>query len=225
MKHPDKPPKKSRKKTPMKKGNKDKLPVFDSDRDFLSLFLENNLSENRESNFKEHPMNKHGLPVIQDLEKIFLSQESGPSPDLSPIPEDQPMGPDGSEEDFAALLEDSWKQSSGFRKKNPVSLPLKKRIKRYPPPEAELDLHGFTALGAEIKARSFIMSCKFQGYFTLRLIVGKGLHSDLGPVLPDAVEDLLKALKKENIVLAYEWDQKKKSRSGALIVYLKQFKA
>ncbi len=102
-------------------------------------------------------------------------------------------------------------------------MPLKKRIKRYPSPEAELDLHGFTALGAGIKTRSFVLNCKHQGYFTLRLIVGKGLHSDLGPVLPDVVEDLLQALKKDNIVLAYEWEQRSKFKSGAVIVYLKQF--
>ncbi len=102
-------------------------------------------------------------------------------------------------------------------------MPIKKRLKRYPPPEAELDLHGFTALGAEVKAKSFISTCKHQGYFSLRIIVGKGLHSDLGPVLPDVIEDLLKILEKQNVVLAYKWDQQTKSKSGAVIVYLKQF--
>lgn len=198
------------------------MPVFDSDQDLSSLFLENIRSENRESSPKASLLNKHGLPVIQDTEKIFISQEPGSPPD--PGQEDLPTGLDPPEEDFAALLDTSWKHSQEFRKKKPKPLSLEKRVKRYPPPEAELDLHGFTVLGAEIKTRSFILNCKHQGYFTLRLIVGKGLHSDLGPVLPDAVEDLVKILKKENIVLAYEWDRKKKSRSGALIVYLKQFK-
>ena len=74
-----------------------------------------------------------------------------------------------------------------------------------------------------MKTRSFIHSCKQQGYFTLRLIVGKGLHSDLGPVLPDVVEDVLHDMKKHNLIIWYEWDKKKKSKSGAIIVYLKQF--
>jgi hypothetical protein len=39
-------------------------------------------------------------------------------------------------------------------------------------------------------------------------------------VLPDVVEDKLIELKRQNIVLAYEWDKKKKSKSGAVIVYL-----
>jgi len=102
-------------------------------------------------------------------------------------------------------------------------MPYHKRIKRYPPPENELDLHGFTALGAELKARSFLVSCQRQGFFTVRIIVGRGLHSELGPVLPDMVEDLLAQLKARDIVLGFAWERKKKSRSGAVIVYLRQF--
>ena len=102
-------------------------------------------------------------------------------------------------------------------------MPLKKRLKRYPSPEKDLDLHGFTALGAQMKAKSFILSAKYQGFFTLRIIVGKGLHSEEGPVLPHVIEDLLKTLKKENTILAYKWEQRKKEKSGAVIVYIKQF--
>ena len=53
--------------------------------------------------------------------------------------------------------------------------------------------------------------------------MGKGLHSEGGPVLPDVVEDLLKEMKKENIVLAYVWEGKKKIKSGSVVVYLKRF--
>jgi hypothetical protein len=42
-------------------------------------------------------------------------------------------------------------------------------------------------------------------------------------VLPDVVEDLVVAMKKEGSVLWFAWDRKKKNRSGAMIVYLKQF--
>ncbi len=59
----------------------------------------------------------------------------------------------------------------------------------------------------------------------MRLIVGKGRHSKMGPVLPDVIEDLVVAMKKQGVVLWFEWDKKSKSRSGALIVYLKQFDA
>jgi hypothetical protein len=42
-------------------------------------------------------------------------------------------------------------------------------------------------------------------------------------VLPDVIEDLLVDLKARDIVLGFSWERKKKSRSGAVIVYLRQF--
>ncbi len=58
---------------------------------------------------------------------------------------------------------------------------------------------------------------------TIRIIVGKGLHSELGAVLPDVVGDVVKEMKREGQVLFFEWDKKKKTNSGAVIVYIKQF--
>ncbi|NOX35519.1 MAG: Smr/MutS family protein, partial [Deltaproteobacteria bacterium] len=75
----------------------------------------------------------------------------------------------------------------------------------------------------EARAISFILTCRRQGFFTIRIIVGKGLHSDFGPVLPDVVEDVLNEMKNQNQVIFYKWEKKTKSKSGAVIVYLKQF--
>lgn len=218
MTHGNKPNKKTD-----RKNTRNRLPVFEPDQDFSLIFRETDLPLEKEPGQAGFRTNKHGLPVLEDLEGLSLSQEQDPVPDPAPKTLDRDGEPPEPPENFAALLESFLKQPSVFPKKKRVPMPLKQRIKRYPSPEAELDLHGFTALGAENKTRSFILNCKHQGYFTLRLIVGKGLHSDLGPVLPDVVADLLQALKKENIVLAYEWDQRSKFKSGALIVYLKQF--
>ena len=126
------------------------------------------------------------------------------------------------EVDFSILLEASIKQNR-LPRHVPKPMPLKRRLKRYPPPEADLDLHGFTAIGAQAKARSFITSAHVQGFFTLRIIVGKGLHSESGPVLPHVVEDLLKEMKKEDIILSYKWEGGKRSKFGAVLVYLKRF--
>ncbi len=191
-----------------KKKNKNKLPVLESDHDFLKAFSRKKRAHGPE----DHPpapgpdLNRHGLPVIRDLPEVFTGD-----------------GEDEVKEDFETLLEASFKQTAPRSKpvRKPVS--LHKKLKRYPGPEKELDLHGFTALGAQLRAKSFILSCKHQGFFTVRIIVGRGLHSDLGPVLPDVIQDLLKELKKQDVVLSYQWEQKKKTKSGALIVYLKQF--
>jgi DNA-nicking Smr family endonuclease len=225
----------------IKKIKKNDLPVLDSDQDLFSAFMDASLSTGSEEKGPEEKkkrspkersaprLNKHGLPMIEAFEAQFLSasqdhlsESAANEPGHLSVPE-EPGEPEELEENFALLLEASLKQKKGPVKKKPIPMPLKKRLKRYPPPEAELDLHGFTALGAELKAKAFISTCKHQGYFSLRLIVGKGLHSDSGPVLPDVIEDLLKILKSQHLVLAYEWDRQKKSKSGALIVYLKQF--
>lgn len=225
----DKAPKKN-----SKKNTKNDLPVLDSDEDLFSAFMAPSLScsadkKKSQKGLASPKLNKHGLPVIEEFETQFLSNdqdlesksifdESGGS---APPKESGEL--EEPEENFALLLEASLKQKITPVKKKSTPMPIKKRLKRYPSPEAQLDLHGFTALGAQLKAKAFISTCKHQGYFSLRLIVGKGLHSDLGPVLPDVIEDLLKIMKDQNMVLAYEWDQQKKSKSGALVVYLKQF--
>jgi len=180
---------KKKKKKNLKKRNKNNLPVFDSDHDFLNVFEKN--EENRDH---------------RNLTK---------NPEVSEDPV---------KENFAELLEKSFKQKEKAQPvKQTSSMPLKRRLKRYPPVEVELDLHGFNAIGARIKARSFIHTCKQEGFFTLRIIVGKGLHSDFGPVLPDVVEDVVQEMKRQGLVLWFKWDKKKRSKSGAIIVYLKQF--
>ena len=191
-----------------KKKSVKKPPVLSSDQEILDAFKEEESSLSKEVNSGKGPrVNKHGVKVIDSI--LF--------------PDDQAVEPDEPQEDFQTLLDQSFSRPRKKLKPRSTPLPLNKRLKRYPPPEADLDLHGFSALGAELKARSFISSCHQQGYFTLRIIVGKGLHSQEGPVLPDVMEDLLKNMKRENTVLAYEWERRKKAKSGSLIVYLKRF--
>jgi DNA-nicking Smr family endonuclease len=102
----------------------------------------------------------------------------------------------------------------------PRRLTIKEQLRRYPAPQAQLDLHGDTVLKARQRADSFIRTAMADGLLTLRLIVGKGLHSEGGAVLPDAIEDLLSSLKRESFVLAFRWEKGLKRKSGAVIVYL-----
>lgn len=202
-----------KKKKRIQKTTKNGLPLLDTDRDYLTVFQETQdlQIQNVELTVgpeKKESRNKHGVPVLTP----GLSQCS--------IADDLPE-PD--EEDFETLLAqyDQKREIKPLKKAAPV--PLKKRLKRYPPVEVELDLHGLSSIVARIKLNSFLLTCKNQGIFTVRIIVGKGLHSDEGPVLPGIVEDLLGQLKTQELVLFYEWDKKKKLKSGAVIVYLKQF--
>lgn len=211
-----------KKQRKMKKKND--LPILDSDKDFLSAFLEEesgSSAEKKKSAKADSRKNKHGLPFIEDYEARFLHSENDTVTDTDQLHEQQ-IEEEVSEEEFSRLLDESFKSRKTPRQA-PRPMPLKRRLKRYPPPETDLDLHGFTAIGAELKAKSFILTAQRQGFFTLRIIVGKGLHSEDGPVLPHTIVDLLKEFKKENIVLSYEWEGGKKTKSGAIIVYLKQF--
>ncbi len=190
----------------MKKRHKNKLPVLTSDQDLLEAFEKrDNPSKNTE--IKNTEIKQNNIESDDFLEN----------------------------EDFATMLEESFKakknktikgsgsyiKDSDIKNSKPIS--LKKRLKRYPDVELELDLHGYDVIGAQIKFRSFIQSCRHQGYYTLKIIVGRGIHSENGAVLPDVIEDELKEMKKQNVIIFYEWDRKKKIKSGAIIVYLKQF--
>ncbi|MCP4020664.1 MAG: Smr/MutS family protein [Desulfobacteraceae bacterium] len=206
-------PKKSQIKT------KNKIPVLDPGQDLFDAFETNaNILEKQKKteqifmDKKRFKKNKHGLPIIE--------QRTTHEDRITKDPETE----------FTQLLDYSFKKkdSSVLQNKKkiyvkPTAFPLRKRLKRYPPPQIELDLHGFTAEGAKARVSTFIQNGKRSGFFTARIIVGKGLHSEFGAVLPDIVEDQLRLLKKEDLVLFFEWDKKKKSQSGALIVYIKQF--
>ena len=216
------------KKNKQKLKRKNDLPTLASDQDFLDAFLmdgEKGLKEKQEKSKKPvKPMrnlNKHGLPFLDDYETWMNKNIDSQTLSDDETAEQEAAAPEP-EVEFSTLLEASLKQNH-LPRHAPKPMSMKKRLKRYPPPEADLDLHGFTAIGAQIKTRTFISNAHVQGFFTLRIIVGKGLHSEDGPVLPHVVEDLLKEMKKENTVLSYKWEGGKRSKFGALLVYLKRF--
>lgn len=189
-----------KRKDPLRKRNKHNLPVFNSDEDFTNAFEE----KYPDQKCKSQNNRIHDTDMLGRTENE-IEKENDP------------------DEDFETLLEESFQKSRVKPLKKAPPVPLEKRLKRYPPPEKMLDLHGYNALGAEVRARSFIHSCKQQGFFTIRIIVGKGRHSDEGAVLPDVVEDVAKEMKKQGLVIGFDWENKIKSKSGALIIYLKQF--
>jgi DNA-nicking Smr family endonuclease len=86
-------------------------------------------------------------------------------------------------------------------------------------PEAELDLHGLTIAEASTKVRFFLQDVLYQGFQTVLIITGKGLHSSDGPVLRQAVETLLNQ-QTEQVV---EWGiaPRRYGGDGALVVFLR----
>ncbi len=79
------------------------------------------------------------------------------------------------------------------RRRKPSSDPVKPRAIEdalYP----TLDLHGMTAAEATRAAKGWIEQHRLAGELVVRLITGRGMHSIGPPVLPEAVESLLRDL-------------------------------
>lgn len=168
---------------------------------------------------KKTPKPKHdkkGFRIIDnrdDLAHLFGAPPDKKNPD----------------EDFSKLLEKSMTDTYQRRmlhekaadvSNRPKTVPAAERIKSYPPPQEDLDLHGYTASQAMELTEKFVRKARLDGRRTVRIIVGKGLHSDGKAVLPDVVEGKLIQLKRHGFVLAYKWEKKDKRKSGAVIVYL-----
>jgi DNA-nicking Smr family endonuclease len=158
--------------------------------------------------------NKRGVRLLEggdDLGRLFA---------------DEPADVEA-EDDFARLLDRCLAEmdaGSIARDKEPPAAPedtsLRERLRAYPPPQAELDLHGTTAGAAGDTTAAFLLSARRRGLRTVRVIVGKGLHSRGRPVLPDVVEQVVVELKRQRQILSFVWEKQAKRRSGALIVYL-----
>lgn len=99
---------------------------------------------------------------------------------------------------------------------------LGERLKQYPSkPQRELDLHGRKGEEAGRSVRLFLLESERQNLRKVRIITGKGLHSEEGQsVLKTVTEAKIRELKEEGRVLTFEWDGKSQNSSGAVIVYL-----
>lgn len=84
--------------------------------------------------------------------------------------------------------------------------------------EAEIDLHGLTAVHAEAALREFLAECLHQGAHVVRVVHGKGLRSGTrGPVLKQVANAYLRRV---GAVLAFASAREVDGGSGALLVLL-----
>jgi len=203
------------------------FPILD-DLDDFSLFMEmktdcikrnddeyktsDNATSHNTKGKRQDLKNKHGIPMLPDRGSLNS--------------EDSKIEIEKNE--FMRLLNDSLggktrdvlMSEKGVRTVRKKPLSLKEKVKRYPLPQSQLDLHGYTAIKAELRAETFLKNAYGNQIHTVIIIVGKGLHSDEGAVLPGVIEALIIRLRKDGIVLFYEWENEKKVRSGSVSVYL-----
>ena len=87
--------------------------------------------------------------------------------------------------------------------------------------DAELDLHNHTREGAKRAIGYFIQNSHYNKLKKLRIITGKGTHSEEGrSVLRSIAEEKIIELKKQGLVKSFKWEQGEMAKSGAIIVYL-----
>jgi DNA-nicking Smr family endonuclease len=153
-------------------------------------------------------LTKSGLPILR--EEDLASHFGGKSV----------------QESFAELVEESLAAPEARRalEEKRLGSPRRRaeadRLREYPAPQEELDLHRLTGPEAAFRIESFIMTARGLGLRTLRIITGRGLHSEGPAVLPEVAEHRLIEFKERGLVRAYRWEKKQREQSGALIVYL-----
>lgn len=123
--------------------------------------------------------------------------------------------------DFSKLLEEYSDIDFEIHKREKSStLENQKDLFRPPQirPDKTIDLHGMTKEEALRVVDITVRDMKARGILKLRIITGKGKHSEVAPVIPDAINDLLLQLKKSGIISRIDWENKTVKNSGIVDV-------
>ena len=152
---------------------------------------------------------KKDIPKIdeQDLYQAFGVKEESPS-------FSEELDNNLAEQDLDKIVKEKSASLDGPQTK-------KNRLKEFPLPQDQLDLHGLTGQEAEKKTIDFIRIANTLRQRCIRVITGKGLHSDGPAVLPDVIETRLKELRSAGLIFDFRWDKKEKHKSGSVVIYLK----
>lgn len=129
--------------------------------------------------------------------------------------------------DFEALLDEYTSEEAIQKAIGEKTKSLAKKIaipnakKDYPKPQDSLDLHNYKGEEARRKTVNYLKNSQFNKLKTVRIITGKGIHSENAKaVVRGVVSETVIALKREGLVMDYEWENKTEQKSGAIIVYL-----
>ena len=121
------------------------------------------------------------------------------------------MGGEGRAEEPEPVCKESVEDCGGERERFPL----------WVEPEITIDLHGLTRDAAERRVVSALQTAIARRLLVVRIVTGKGLHSEDGrAVLRETTEALLVALKQSGSLRAWKWEGKTKAKSGAVRVRL-----
>lgn len=125
--------------------------------------------------------------------------------------------------EFVTLLEcylDPRQERDEPKYKRPAMPENRGSCKHLPPPQEQLDLHGLTAEEAQRGIRCCVGQCRRVGLSPLRIITGKGLHSEGEPVLPTVAHSTLEELRDAKEIKDFTWERKGRRRGGSIIVFI-----
>jgi DNA-nicking Smr family endonuclease len=131
------------------------------------------------------------------------------------------------ERDTAIFLEAVSDMTAIFKDEEADSVPIRQGVARRMKqvergqlkPEAVLDLHGLTIDDATARAGFFLQNAVHHNLGTVLIITGKGLHSNDGPVLQEAIKKLLR--RSVDSVLEWGVAPRRYGGTGALLVFLR----
>lgn len=167
---------------------------------------------------------KNGIPILRDqtdFTRVFHAAENlsaSPNQDTGNLKFPVLLGSTLAEKGQDRLLKE---KKAGMEASCGIS--LAERIRRYPEPQKVLDLHGFSGIQARLKTEFFIEKALQDGLFTIRIITGRGLHSEGPAVLPDIVDQKIREMEEMGTVLFWKWENERKEPEGSVRVYLKHF--
>jgi len=164
-------------------------------------------------------MESLGVREISGKDRVAPRPAPGPEAP-QPVPE---VTPASEEEEFLAAL---GTLDVRFRDELPEDVPVStaRRMKQVRRGQLRvdrtLDLHGLTREQAVEKFQHFLVDAVYQGWKTVCIVTGRGLHSAEGPVLRDALEDLLRRKRPASVL---EWSRAPRNLGGegALILFLR----
>jgi len=81
-------------------------------------------------------------------------------------------------------------------------------------PDHTIDLHGLLKDEALRKVETIVKEMRVRKIKKLRIITGKGKHSQDEPVIPQAVDSLLLTLKRSSFIRHVKWENRTVKGSG-----------
>jgi DNA-nicking Smr family endonuclease len=149
------------------------------------------------------------------------------SKEVSSVPDRPRVDSTRVDNDSAAFLDAVGSMEKTFKDEWPEDEPAQQAVPRRMrqvergqlKPEDELDLHGLSIAVASEKVDFFLQDAIYQGFKTVLIITGKGLHSSDGPVLRQAVEKLLG--QQRELVIEWGVAPRRYGGDGALVVFLR----